>query len=150
MHEISVRLKSAREECCKSPEEVAIEVGIGLPAYYDLEAGYDWATAVSIATISRIAKAVGLTFAELMCGHVRRDMSPLLETDLQDQLKRVVANSGLEIHAFEDEIGWAIGPFLNDSKAAGTWNVDCLRTVCERVGVDWCTFSPEQETLKKR
>jgi transcriptional regulator with XRE-family HTH domain len=141
MRDIAERLKEARQRVGKSTEQLAGEAGMSLPSYYDLEAGQDWFNAVSIAQISAIAQAVGMTFAELMCGDSRRDNQPTSERDLQSRLRAALSESHTDIPEFEKRLGWNVGPFLKDPQAVRDWNIDCLRAVCQQLGINWCSFS---------
>jgi transcriptional regulator with XRE-family HTH domain len=140
MADIASRLKKARQKVGKTPRQVAREVGLNLPSYRDLEFGHDWSHGVSLGEICTIAKAVGLTFSELMSAEDQPKDQLISATDLQTQLKAAVKHSGTNIAEFEKQLGWGISSFLTDSHDVKNWNIDCLRAVCGRLGVDWRTF----------
>jgi len=141
MVKIAQRLKQAREQTGKSPAEVATEVGLSHGAYYDLESGHDWFTSVDLKEVHQIAKAVGLTFAELMSGSGIPDSEQVNPEELRSLVQGLLNSEQLSVDDFENNIGWSVAPFLQNSAASEKWNVDCLRAVCDAAGANWLAFS---------
>jgi len=137
MTRFRLRLKQMREKAQKSEEEVAIQSGISVHAYYDLEqCDGDLETAVSLGELSRICSTLG-TKAALLFGDDQRSVESLTPDKLAGLLRIHLEAAKMSLSQFEDEVGFRIGPFLEDIAEISNWNVDCLRSVCNAVGEEW-------------
>jgi transcriptional regulator with XRE-family HTH domain len=141
MVEIGQRLRRLREKVGKSPAELASEAGLSAAAYYDLEVGHDWYTAVCLKDLDQLAKAVGATFGELLSGRRVDDSEQVKPEQLRSRLQSLLRSKGRSVEDFENQLGWEINSFLENPASSEKWNVDCLRAVCNQVGVKWYAFS---------
>jgi hypothetical protein len=133
----------ARELSGKTERAVANGIGLDLPSYYDLETHDDeLELCLSLGELSKLCGFLGIVPAWLFSGNERVDPPIVSLAQLADQLQSHVAHLKTTVSEFEHGIGWAVGPFLVDWRDALTWNVDCLRSVCSAVGVNWLAALP--------
>lgn len=137
------RIKQLRQRAGKSAGDVASLAGLGDMAYYDVEAYDDeLRTVLSLQQVKRLADALGVPSSALFLDGV---------TDIEhrvtyDELAALVTHhfdSGVNREAFEEEIGWELGPFLEgESHALSAYGVDFLQELCGRLGIDWVAALP--------
>jgi DNA-binding Xre family transcriptional regulator len=132
------RLKAAREVLGKTPEELSETVGINTASYYDLEfIDEEVECAISLRTLQTLCRELGLQPSDLFMDApiVPSERIPLsyLVTKIKDHLK--IAKQ--TIFEFEDTVGFEIRRCLEDASAFLDWDIDCLRSVCLALGVDW-------------
>ena len=137
------RLKAARERAGKSLAEVAEYAGLPqIEAYCDLEDHDDLENAISLRDIASVCRVVGISPRELLVG----EQSPCTRQYSFDELARLVqqrlTERNISISRFEDEIGWGLSEFLAKPDVAWECTVDCLRAVCDAVGIDWTCALP--------
>jgi len=137
------RLKVTRERARKTLEEVALFVGINVPSYYDLEnVDEEMFIAVSLKDLNRICDFLGMTGTAL-CVEEQPDPFPRISHgDLINKIFNYLEMQKMTVEEFENEVGFEIRESLRHPEALGDWNVDCLRFVCEKIGVDWRVALP--------
>jgi len=135
------RLKQTREKNGKTPHEVAKLAGLSSPTYYDLEncAG-DLTMTISLLELSRIASVLGVPSRGFFSDHNSTHF--ISAQELSDRIKTYLASSKETITEFEDKVGFVIEPALSNPSEVLNWNVDCLRSVCLKLGIDWLSALP--------
>jgi transcriptional regulator with XRE-family HTH domain len=132
-----VRIKRARDATGKSPEQVAAQVGVSHLTYRDWEWGEgDISTTASLAEIARLSSALGLPSVVIFEDEAATGeaFSPhRLVTEIKTHLEK----TGTSVDDFENRVGFEIAPALADSSKVLDWNLDCLRFVCNELGIDW-------------
>jgi hypothetical protein len=138
-------IRHLREQSGRSHAEMAVAVGIGLPAYYDVEAHDDEVTScLTLREAHRLAIALGVDLRRLLAptddpaGPVPTQTYTL--SDLADRIRGSVEVAGLP--AAEDAVGWQLDHVLADPAAAWEEPADFLRFVCEFLGLDWRAAIP--------
>jgi cytoskeletal protein RodZ len=134
------RLKKARESVGKEPRQIAQEVGLNVPSYYDLEEHDDEiAMCLSLGELRKVCRAVGLRVPDLLTENAAS--SPRDEVSLDavaTRLKKHLEQRGIPLSTFEDGIGWSLPGFLEDPQSAvDVWNLECLQAVCSPLQLDW-------------
>lgn len=138
----SIRLKRAREAVGKSPEQVAFSVGVSAATYYDWEWGEgDISSTASLEELAKLSASLGVSataiFEDPPCQGQR--VSP---DELGRKIRLHLDRTGTTVAEFEDRVGYEIEPALRNSEEVLKWNVDCLRSVCAELGVDWLSALP--------
>jgi transcriptional regulator with XRE-family HTH domain len=139
-------LRIARERAGLTQEQVATLAGISPAAYWDLElCSDDLTTAVSIRTLARVCQAVAIDLHRLFgvssCAPEKRITPSRLRKQTIEHLNR----THLSIPALEDKVGFHLSSFLANPDTVWDWNIDCLRSVCEELGVNWIDGLPAPE-----
>jgi hypothetical protein len=131
-----LRLKQARESSGKLPQEIAALVGIPDNFYYDLE-GIDGElnSAVSLGELSKLSSALGIHTRFILDG--RTEGNQISPEQLCAKIQAYISATGISTEDFEERVGFVIKPSLRNSAEVLNWNVDCLRFVCEELGLDW-------------
>lgn len=141
----AARLHRLRILSGKTPESLAAKSGLGLPAYYDLEADDDeFYMAVSLRVLARLSAELGIT-PDVLFGDAELREDRIRPAELVRRMGKVVARRKVSLPEFENEIGFAVGDSLQDPSKVWEWNVDCLRAVCGAIGVDWRRALPLKE-----
>ena len=139
------RLRKARENAGKSPQEVAAAVGMNVPSYCDLEAeGYDelWNN-ISLAELRDICRTLGIHARDLFEDAAGQERASVVSFALiSDSLRRHLSHHNTALDAFENQVGWSLATFLEDPEAAWDWNVDGLRDVCRPLLIEWLDALP--------
>ena len=139
--DIGQRLKTLREKCGKSAKAIADLVEIPVGSYYDLEDGNDWFQGIELIKICSLALLLGVTTPELLVGRPHDGVNSITLDELKQKLVEWLEYSNIDLSVFEKRIGWEVESFLKDSATAREWNIDCLKAVCQAIGVDWTDVS---------
>lgn len=148
MLDANTRLQTFRERANLGIEKLANAMDISLESYHDLEHHDDEIYVVlSLRELTQLARTIGIRPIDIFIdepsqadSHPRRDFESLARAVTQ-----LLASRGQPLDAFEDEIGWGIGAFLQGPQAALEWNITCLRGVCDAVGCDWLELLSDLE-----
>jgi hypothetical protein len=131
-----LKLKQAREAVGKSPQEVAALTGMSLPNYYDLEnCDSELNMAISLGELSKLSSVLGISTRFIFDD--KTDGQPISPEQLCAKIKSYLDAKNMSIANFEDRVGFTIEPSLHDASKVSDWNIDCLRFVCEEIGVNW-------------
>jgi transcriptional regulator with XRE-family HTH domain len=131
-----IKLKYAREATGKSPEEIAALAGLPAPTYYDLEEiDGQLNMVISLGELSKLSSVLGIRPRFIFDDKV--EGQPISPEQLCAKIKSYLDTTGISIAEFENRVGFVIKPSLRDSAKVLDWNVDCLRFVCEELGLDW-------------
>ena len=137
-----VRLMQIRESKGESVEQIAAKAGITSQRYYDLEEGEGEVNmAISLGEISRVAAVLGVPTWQVFDDEPLREKSVSLG-ELVEKLKAHLETTGLTISEFEDRVGFALSKSIFDPSEIQKWNVDCLRSVCKEIEIDWRVALP--------
>jgi transcriptional regulator with XRE-family HTH domain len=137
------RLKLARERVGKSPQAIAAAVGVSVGAYYDLE----WVegeieSGVSLGTIQRLCGVLGIHSSDLFDFEPMTSAKRVSLNQLVSRIKSHLLDKHLTILEFENIVGFEIRRCLEDISSILEWDIECLRYVCEEIGVDWKSALP--------
>jgi len=131
-----VKLKQAREATGKSPQEIAALAGLSAPTYCDLEEqDGELNMVVSLRELSKLASALGISTRFIFDDSIKGQ--PISPEQLCVKIKSYLNAAGMSIAEFESRVGFVIEPSLHDFAKISDWNVDCLRFVCEELGLNW-------------
>jgi transcriptional regulator with XRE-family HTH domain len=143
MSDPASRLKEARLRSGKTVAEIAALAGINAPSYYDLEAQRDeLMSVISLGDLANLARALGIDGASLFSD---QPVIPISLTALSNRIKTYLAEKRLGIAEFSKHVGYDIEDILKSPNAALDWNIDCLRSVCSQIGIDWISAIPNRQ-----
>lgn len=137
------RIQALRNRTGKTSDEIALLVGLEGMAYFDLEAYDDeLVKALSLEQVRRLAEVLGVSTQMLFADEPATNVRSTSYADLVSLVGARIAQSGNQ-EAFESELGWDLGAFLeSEATALSTYGVDFLQSLCANVGVDWMTALP--------
>lgn len=138
-----LRLRYARERSGRTAQQVASLAGVDLASYCDMELCSDEVvTAVSLRVLKRVCDVIGITTRSLF-GDGNHDPNQLISSlELLEVVRQNLRTKKVSRAQFEDDIGFEIREWLDNCESIGDWNIECLRAVCEQVGVDWLAALP--------
>jgi len=137
------RLRRARENAGKSPQEVAGAVGMSVPNYYDLESDDELYNNISLRALRDVCKALGVQARDLFEeGRGQEHAGAVSFACISEGLKKYLSVHNMVLAVFEDQVGWVLDAFLERPEAAWDWNVDCLRDVCRPLEMEWLDALP--------
>lgn len=134
------RLADARIASGREPKEVAIAVGLSIPAYYDLEShDDDVLSAVSIKELIGVCKFLRMPVTSLFAGGSRPDNLKYVGSysALADEVRQHLRLKGEPLEVFEEKVGWSISNFLERPETIEESPIDCLNALCGELAVDW-------------
>ncbi len=134
------RLRAARKTKGISEHDLATQLGQSSGWYYDIEAfPHDLFMACTLKEISELCKILNLPARNLFQDHAHDLNAPAIT--IAHLLNRIVEQcrlEGISISEFEGQVGWRLSEYVgNPNQASEEWCVDCLRDVCEGLGIDW-------------
>mgnify|MGYP003576639859 CR=1 FL=1 len=131
-------LRRAREFAGRNPIELAAKAGMNPAAYFDLEShDDDVLTAVPVRTLQAICDELSLSAYSLFAKFETSGEQLSTNLVIGDRIREHLATTSLSLADFETKIGYEIGSVLSCPSAVLDWNIDCLRSVCQAIGVDW-------------
>jgi transcriptional regulator with XRE-family HTH domain len=138
----TVRLKRLRESVGKSPEEIAGPLGISFREYDEWE-NYEGelSLVLSLDELSRLAKVLGVP-TRLLFEDERQTDRPISLRQLGARVKSHLEQRAISLSEFENRVGYEVQLALADPPEMLKWNVDCLRSVCAEVQIDWLSVLP--------
>lgn len=138
------RLKRARESAGKSSEEIAALLGISFRDYAEWE-NYEGElnTSMTLGELFRLSSVLGIRTRLLFEEDSGDREGPHVSAEqLCAKIKAHLSATGMSMGEFEDQVGFVIEPCLRDPSEVLKWNVDCLRFVCNEIGIDWRSALP--------
>jgi transcriptional regulator with XRE-family HTH domain len=136
------RLQRIRALSGKSSQEIANLLGIGLAEYEEWENFPGELTRViSVRELSELASALGIVSRRIF-EDTGGDGEPISPSRLSEMISSHLKTARISIGEFENRVGFEIEPCLRDVSIFLDWNVDCLRSVCAELGVDWLLALP--------
>ena len=63
---------------------------------------------------------------------------------MADLVSRYIAENGVSVTEFEDEVGWGFSGALEDPRQFWLWNVDGLRDLSAALNVPWLAVLPRE------
>jgi hypothetical protein len=137
----NIRYKRLREASGKSIDDIAAATDLPIEMCYDLEDHpSEFTLGASLREITRLSSALGVDTKSIF---EDRSTGPKMSAmQLRDRIQEHLVESGTDIAMFEDEVGFIIEPALKKPEEMLEWNVDCLRFVCDAIGVDWLSALP--------
>ena len=137
----NIRLQRIRLASGKSARDVAYEVGVGMLDYNEWEnCEAELNRVISISDVVKLSRVLAVPATMFFSN--REHGTAISPEDLRRTITKYLQESGIAISEFEDQVGFAIAPMLQDSCEILNWNVDCLRFVCKAIGVDWLAALP--------
>jgi transcriptional regulator with XRE-family HTH domain len=128
----ALRLKSGRTE-----QELAIELGLTIHSYFDLEQhDEELESAVSIAQALKLANLLHTELLALLGETEIPVKMPIAR--VRSALKAQLGNSAEATELMQDTINWDLGPFLEGSDEWTTvYTIDFVRQLAMAIEVDW-------------
>jgi DNA-binding XRE family transcriptional regulator len=140
MTEHNSRLKAARIRSGKTPAEIATLAGLGIPSYYDLESQpHDLTSAISLRDLTKLAHVLRLDSSSLFSDEPVHKISL---SDVSNGIKNYLEEHSLSLSDFADQVGYDIASALKTPDVILDWNLDCLRSVCAKIGINWLAAIP--------
>lgn len=133
-------MKQAREKKGWSIDEAATQMELASitnrESYYDLEDHDGELTCCySLNEISRICNLLEVPPKNLLCD---KSFPQLKIEELVEKIKEFCDKNKISITQFEDMVGWRVETCLQNPRAAlDEWNLDCLKAVSQKLGIDW-------------
>jgi transcriptional regulator with XRE-family HTH domain len=118
-----------------SVEELAAAAGLSLAEYHDLEHHEDERhIAASVESIARIAQKLRVKPSAFYEG----TPSGVMALDaLAARISEHVADAGIPLGEFEEEVGWDLADALATPAKFGDFPAAGLRDVCSPLGINW-------------
>lgn len=142
---VAQRVRAARIRAGKSREEAAAHLALN-PAWYDDLERRDEELAATLTIFQGVALAelFGVRLAELY-----QETAPAGEhfalTDLPARIRAGVAASGLSMQAFEDRLGWDLGPFLDAPvQLASELPIVFFQALAGMLDLHWLLLLPDE------
>ena len=152
MEEPKDRLVAARKRSGKTHQELADMTGVNRDWYYDLESyAPELSESLSLLQLRNLCAALDVSPLWLMTGGEVSGAKKLLPSELMASVKSYLGSNNLDLTEFEDKIGYTIASVLeHPDRIFEEWNVDCLKEVCNEIGVDWVDALPVNESANAR
>jgi len=136
------RLRAFRESRKLEPADLAAAMGLSESSYYDLEAcPEDLFTSVSLKQLQRLSIQLGVPPRALFAD-IEARISTVAVEDVVQAIRRHLEANAIDIGTLEDRVGFTLHDCLTNSTTVLEWNVDCLRFVCDEIGLDWRAALP--------
>lgn len=134
-------LRSARLRSGKNASDLAKHTGGSVSSYYDLEnCSGELFMSIDLRDLQGLCEDLGIRVRQLFPKAVTSTVvSP---AGLRERVESYLSQGRVDLGSFEDKVNYEIGQFLRDPSTIGDWNLDCLRNVCDAVGVDWQAVLP--------
>ncbi|MDB6034544.1 MAG: hypothetical protein JWM16_4882 [Verrucomicrobiales bacterium] len=131
------RLKHIREARNLSPEFIASQLGISLQEYLEWEAFEGELNYVTdLGELMKLSGVLKIATLKLFDDEVPAgSFIPL--SMLTQLISQYLQNTGTNLSQFEQQVGWSVEASLNDPTRVLEWNIDCLRSVCLQINLDW-------------
>ncbi len=141
--ESRLRLKNLREKSGKDPYDLREFTGGSVPSYYDMEnCDGDLFITISLGELRKLCRALGAKPRDVFQAADERKISISIE-DLSARIKSHIKAKGQPVADFETQAGFYIEAALADSSNILTWSIECLRSVCDELGINWLDALPE-------
>lgn len=143
----ATQIRAYRVRAGKSPEEAAARLGINDAWYYDLE--HDDAELESTLTLFQamdLASFLNVRLRDLLGGAAWPGEAVPLAA-VPSLIAAHVACRGISNDQFEEEVGWEIRELMDSPlKAAAESPIVLLQAVADRLGIDWRSMVPDEES----
>ena len=141
---IAENLRSARIRAGKSRAEVAAHLALTQAWYDDLEQR-DGELAATLTLFQGVALAelFGLRLADLF-GETAPPGEPVALLDLPERIRTHVAEAGISMALFENQLGWQLGPFLEAPVQLATeLPMAFFQALASALGLHWLLLVPD-------
>lgn len=129
-------LKARREALGLSAQDVARMVGISSTAYFDLEAfAADFRQAAGLDKIILLSKVLKEEAIARFRDSENADGRKVFLNDLPGLILTQLNESGMSFSEFSTRVGYDLSPDGLTHGDVLNWNLDCLFSVCEDLGV---------------
>ena len=146
MMRLTEKLIALRERLNRSPHDIAEEIGVTSPCYYDLESYDDeLATTLDLDQVERLCALLGCKIRSLILEDEPTEMGKECFNfpPIVAQIQACLTRHQILVEEFESRCGWEIRDALLDPAAARKWNLVCLRDVGKTLGLPWKKFLDE-------
>ena len=137
-------IRSARIRAGKSRSEAAAHLALN-PAWYDDLEQRDGELAETLTLFQGVALAelFGLRLADLF-GETMPAGERLALPDLPERIRAYVAATGISLDAFEEQLGWELGPFLEAPVQLATeLPIAFFQALAGALGLHWLLLVPD-------
>jgi transcriptional regulator with XRE-family HTH domain len=142
------RIKESRERLGLTAAGVAAGLGMPLASYQDLELHDDEVfLTLSPRELCALANLLRVSARALVSDDLEAAiLDTVTGSDVAAAIRRRLAADGCDIHMISEELGWELARVLDDpGRIWDAWNVEGLRDVCARLGLDWRAILPDRE-----
>ena len=142
---IGNRLHEAREAKGLSKLYIGKRIGINDQWVFDLEAyDHEIPSTLHFVQVCELATLVSLTPRELVLGKdIPEDLGITTATQVSEAIKLHLMKHNLSTDEFGKKVGWNVSSAIEDPEHIwAVWCLECIRDVCEGVGIDWRTVLP--------
>jgi transcriptional regulator with XRE-family HTH domain len=131
------RIQALRLEAGRSEQELAVELGLTIHSYGDLERhDEELESAVSIAQALKLAKLLNTDLLTLLGETEIPVKMPIAR--VRSALNAQLGNSAEAKELMDDTLNWDLGPFLEGSEEWTTvYTIDFVRRLAAAIEVDW-------------
>jgi hypothetical protein len=131
------RLKLARIDSGKHPDQLCRYTGDSKSWYYDVENhDGDLCGSLDLQAIKGLCAEIGTSVRNLFGSESR--VPVITAEEIVQKVREHLATKQMSQESFEDEVGYHLTAALNDPQSIWKdWNVDCLRSVCQAVRLNW-------------
>lgn len=95
--------------------------------------------ALSLSQFVSLTQALGIQGASLFSDTTFEKIMP---SALAERIKSHLATHKMTKSEFANQVGYDIASTLEDHNGILEWNIDCLRSVCSQIGVNWLSALP--------
>ena len=131
------QLRAAREKAGKTIDEMAQLLNISVASYYDLESYADEVTTcLSLRQAAQLFRVLGIDPQEFF---ERSSLETEIVTldGLFERINNYLTTHQITVSDLEDEVGWEIEPLLKEHSKLLEYDIDALKDICNRIGIDW-------------
>ncbi len=135
-----INLKNAREAAGLYHDQLNEFTGRSTAAYWDAEqVDYEICNNLYLGDIKGLCAAVGISGRKLF--GVDSPAPIITAEQIIEKVRQYLGTGSIPLDEFEEKVGYYIGAALeNPPSILKDWNVDCLRNVCDEVGLNWIEF----------
>lgn len=136
--------RAARERSGLTSEDVAHHLGITPAAYDHVERiDEDSYMSLSLRQVVALCSLLGISPRDTMATGAASGAGTVEPSDLARAIDRAIRARGDDIEAFEEHVGWTVGPMLEmPERLWDLWNIDALIDVSNAAGLDWSLVLP--------
>src|SRR3569832_36080 len=131
------RLKAARLQSGKHPDQLCRYTGNSPSSYYDVEnCDSDLSDSLDLQDIRDLCRELGISVRRLF--GFESVAVVLTPEEIVKTIKEHLATKAISQESFETQAGYYLSAALaNPQSIWKDWNLDCLRNVCGALGLNW-------------
>lgn len=144
----AAQIRSNRIRAGKSQGEVAERLGLNAAWYDDLERRDDELTStLTIYQAMELAAILGMRLGDLLGDGTAPDQHISI-MELPGLINKHVAEAGISMEQFEEEVGWELQAFLQSPfKVVAEFPISFLQALAEHLGINWLCLIPDEPAV---